>query len=151
MVVEIVRGLGTGLLWVDRNERGGPVRGEAELRTVRILVVDDDASVTAVLTAGLCRAGFDAIGFQAPEEALADLEVRGGDVLVLDVFMPNLDGFEVMKRLRALARPPRVLVISGGNASMLRAAKLLGADAVLAKPFGLEALLVKLRELLGVG
>lgn len=117
--------------------------------TARVLVLDDDIAVTEVITLGLCRAGYDAVAYQEPAEMLGALESKGGDLLILDVFMPRLDGFEVMKRLRLAARPPKVLVISGGNESMLKAAKLLGADGVLAKPFRQEALLAAVRGMLG--
>ncbi len=114
----------------------------------RVVVVDDDVQVGEALAEALRMDGHEVSLFSAATGALAQLSAHGGDILVLDVFMPGFDGFEVMRALRGLAAPPRVLVISGGREEMLRAAALLGADAVLAKPFGPGELVLRVRELL---
>lgn len=114
----------------------------------RVVVVDDDVQVGEALAEALRLDGHEVSLFSGATGALAHLSAHGGDILVLDVFMPGFDGFEVMRALRGLVAPPRVLAISGGREEMLRAASLLGADAVLAKPFGPGQLVQRVRELL---
>ncbi|MGH7508801.1 MAG: response regulator [Gemmatimonadales bacterium] len=105
----------------------------------RILVVDDDASTRNSLEILLNRAGYQVI--QAPNGAEATRLWReaGGDLVILDLFMPEKDGIETILELRAHSPGVRIIAMSGGGekqrVDVLGHAKLLGAVLTIKKPF----------------
>lgn len=113
----------------------------------RVLAVDDDASVRELIQATLAVAGFDVItagdGLHAVELAVRERP----KVVVLDVMMPGLDGFEVASRLRGEPDPPAVLFLTArDNSQDRRRAAELSAD-YLTKPFALTDLIARVRAL----
>jgi CheY-like chemotaxis protein len=74
----------------------------SEFPPYRILVVDDEPDVVDVLTKGLQRQGFHVIGFTDPQQALSNFERHKFDVVLTDIKMPNIDGIELYRRLRAI-------------------------------------------------
>jgi signal transduction histidine kinase len=106
-----------------------------------VLLVEDDAQVASVVTQMLERLGCTVVhadsGIDAVDAALA----QRFDVAVVDVHMPRMDGFETTRRLRALRHPPRVLGLSGGDASTDRdRARAAGMVDFLTKPVTLDTL-----------
>lgn len=78
-----------------------------------VLVVDDHASFRAAATALLAAEGFTVVGGAGDgDEAMAQVRMLHPDVVLLDVQLPGMDGFEVARRLAALAAPPAVLLVS---------------------------------------
>jgi CheY-like chemotaxis protein len=75
---------------------------ESELPPYRILVVDDEPDVFDVLTKGLERQGFHVIGFTDPQQALSNFERHKFDIVLTDIKMPNINGIELYRRLRAV-------------------------------------------------
>ena len=67
----------------------------------RVLVVDDDADINESVRAGLVMAGFDAVGAPTGGAALAEIERRAPDLVLLDQMLPDIDGVEICRRLRA--------------------------------------------------
>lgn len=115
----------------------------------RALVVDDDPGVRRALERALVLHGFEVEVAGSGVEALRLLAVRAPDVVVLDVSMPDVDGLEVCKRLRAAGDPTPVLMLTARDTVGDRVAGLdIGADDYLVKPFALEELLARLRALL---
>jgi DNA-binding response OmpR family regulator len=104
-----------------------------------ILVVDDDALIRKALKFHLEAAGYCVSLASNGLEAVACLEQVMPDVLILDLFMPDMDGFETLRQVNHAARRARILVISGGGSAthcdFLEMASKLGADSVLKKPF----------------
>ena len=119
----------------------------------RILLVDDVPAVRLSI-----RAALEAIGHQVLEaadgkEALELLGNQAVDLIVTDLWMPNLDGVELLKRLRAGNANIRVIAISGGGVRKpidvsAALAQTWGADAVLYKPFDNEDLVDEINRLL---
>jgi CheY-like chemotaxis protein len=120
----------------------------------RILVVDDDNLIRRMLKLQLEAAGHRIDLAVNGREAIASLEQNRPDLMILDLFMPEMDGFETLHRLnRARATGPiRVLAISGGGSlnhcDYLRMASRLGADAVLQKPFNAAQMIAAVDALL---
>jgi two-component system response regulator MprA len=116
---------------------------------VRILVVDDEPAVREAVDRALRLEGYDTELAADGAEALDALALRAPDALVLDVLMPEVDGLEVCRRLRAAGDHTPVLVLTARDAVPDRVRGLdAGADDYLVKPFALEELLARLRALL---
>jgi len=115
---------------------------------VRILLIDDDAELCSLLVEFLTREGFS---IECEHEGKRGLEraLHGGfDLIVLDVMLPGLDGFEILRRLRAESHIP-VLMLTARGEDMDRIAGLeMGADDYLAKPFNPRELLARIRAIL---
>ena len=118
-----------------------------------VLVVDDDPSIRALIRLYLESAGYAVIEAGDGKRAMAALDGQPVDLVILDIFMPEMDGLEVLQALRERCRTCRVMAISGGSAKigmdLLHHATIFGADAVLEKPFGAETLLQKVESLIG--
>jgi two-component system response regulator MprA len=120
------------------------------MRAMRILVVDDERAVRESLRRALELEGYDVDLADDGEAALERLEgTAQADAVILDVLMPGIDGLEVCRRLRAVANPVPVLMLTARAEVDSRVAGLdAGADDYLPKPFALAELLARLRALL---
>ena len=120
----------------------------------RILVMDDDALLRAALRTVLEAADYDVLEAADGEAGLRLYHERGADLVVVDIFMPERDGLEVIRALRAAVPGPKILAMSGGGQSaqleILKAAAVLGADRTLRKPFQPHQLLTAIGDLLGI-
>ncbi|MHC1788233.1 response regulator transcription factor [Solidesulfovibrio sp.] len=118
-----------------------------------VLVVDDDPSIRALLRLYLESAGYAVIEAADGRRAIMALDGQAVDLVVLDIFMPEMDGLEVLQVLRDHSKSCKVMAISGGSAKigmdLLGHATIFGADAVLEKPFGETMLLGKVTALIG--
>ena len=114
-----------------------------------VLVVDDEPAVRAALERALRIERYDVRLAGDGTEALALLADRSPDAIVLDVAMPDVDGLEVCRRLRATGDRTPVLMLTARDSVDDRVAGLdAGADDYLVKPFALEELLARVRALL---
>jgi CheY-like chemotaxis protein len=106
---------------------------------MRVLIVDDDDNVRAAARNMLKAAGTEVAEATNGVEAIRLLRGQGADVVLCDLYMPNRDGFEVIRELRRDFPDVKVVAMSGGGftdtADMLSAARHLGATAILNKPF----------------
>lgn len=128
---------------------------EGEDRPVaRIIVAEDDDITAKILTHRLAKEGFEVTRFANGQDAYKGALARTPSLVILDVKMPGMDGFEVLERLRktpAYARVPIVLLTSmGSEADVVRGFDL-GADDYVLKPFSPSELLARVRRLLGRG
>jgi len=132
---------------------GTPLKPVSSSDPVHVLVVDDDRHVQRMLGDALRGAGFSVTMERDGESALRAFERRPFDVVVLDVLLPLLNGYEVARRIKSTpagAKVP-VLMISGIYKSQLQAKEAVerhGAAAFVEKPFKLGALFEKLRGVL---
>jgi two-component system, OmpR family, response regulator RegX3 len=109
---------------------------------VHVLVVEDDDAIADPLVTGLTRQGFTVTRVATGAGAL---EVADPQVVLLDLGLPDIDGYEVCRRLRARSDVP-ILVISARGEEVDRVVGLeLGADDYLVKPFGFRELLARIR------
>ncbi len=119
----------------------------AERRTV--LVVEDDESITMGLEMNLVAEGYRVLIAHDGEEGLARAREPGVDLVILDVMLPRLNGFEVLRALRAQSVEVPVLMLSARGAEMDKVMGLeLGAEDYVTKPFGLAELLARVRAVL---
>jgi PAS domain S-box-containing protein len=120
-------------------------------RGATILVAEDDTDLRGVLTASLTRGGHRVIPARDGAEALAAIERNQVDLLVLDLVMPNIDGFEVLARLKELRQGDTipVVVVTGTDRSTTELQALrLGANVYLTKPIDATALTEEVTRLL---
>jgi two-component system, LuxR family, response regulator FixJ len=117
-----------------------------------ICILDDDLSVLSSIRELLESDGFESEAFDNPEKFIAYVSEHTVKVVVLDVWMPGTNGIEVQERLRELSPDTRVVMITGREASAIRAEALKGgASAFIVKPFVDETLLAAVREALAKG
>lgn len=118
--------------------------------TPHILLVDDDRQVARYLKKALVDAGYTVTATNSVKQALASIQKRMPDLMVLDLMMPEPDGFDFLNSERSKFPYLRIIAISGYfDGALLEAAGILGAVATLPKPVKGEALVAKVREVLG--
>ena len=111
----------------------------------RILVVDDEPQLTRVLRTGLKSRGYDV---RAAADGLAGFEAFNDwhpDLVITDLAMPNVDGLELCRRLRAVSQVPIIVLSAKGEEKTKVEALDLGADDFVTKPFGIDELLARVR------
>ncbi|MFF1823695.1 response regulator transcription factor [Kribbella sp. NPDC058245] len=118
----------------------------------RVLVVDDEENILAMLTTTLRFAGFTVASAATGSEALEQAREFRPEVIVLDVMLPDLDGFEVCRRLRRDGVDAPVLFLTARDAREDKVAGLtLGGDDYVTKPFDLDELVARIKVLLRRG
>ena len=115
---------------------------------MRVLVVDDDLGLAKKITAALVEAGHDPTVVHDGESGLAQATASSFDLIVLDVGLPQIDGFEVLRRLRSEGVNSRVLMLTARAEVQDRVTGLqLGADDYLPKPFATQELVARIDAL----
>jgi len=115
----------------------------------RLLVVDDEPNIRELLSASLRFAGFEVATAPDGQQALVVAEQFRPDLLVLDVMMPGLDGFGVVRRLRQNGTHTPVLFLTARDAAEDKVNGLtLGGDDYVTKPFSLDEVLARIRAVL---
>jgi len=112
----------------------------------RILVVDDEPQLTRVLRTGLSSRGYDV---RTAADGLSAWETFGDwtpDLVITDLAMPNLDGLDLCRRLRAISTVPIIVLSAKGEEKTKVEALDLGADDFVTKPFGIDELLARIRS-----
>jgi len=115
----------------------------------RILVIDDDSTVTSVIKRGLVYDGYAVDTAATGAQGLTIARDRAPDLVILDVMMPGLDGYEVLERLRRANSnlPVMMLTAKDGPADQVKGLDL-GADDYVVKPFRFEILSARVKALL---
>src|ERR1041384_8249999 len=111
----------------------------------RILIVDDEPQLTRVLRTGLKSHGYEV---RAAADGLAGFEAFNDwhpDLVITDLAMPNVDGLELCRRLRAVSQVPIIVLSAKGEEKTKVEALDLGADDFVTKPFGIDELLARVR------
>lgn len=115
----------------------------------RVLIVEDDAHIAELLRLHLGDEGYAVEHAADGLEGLRLLEAGGWDALVLDLMLPGVDGLEICKRARSMARYTPIIITSARSSEVHRILGLeLGADDYLAKPFSVLELVARVRALL---
>lgn len=111
----------------------------------RILVVDDEPSLRHLLKAYLAKEGFEVIEAATGEQALSLLRGGGVDLALIDIMLPTLDGFEVVRQIRAQSSIPIILVTARGEETNRVTGLELGADDYVVKPFSAPEVVARVR------
>jgi DNA-binding response OmpR family regulator len=115
----------------------------------RILIVEDDESISLGLRMNLEAEGYDVQVAVDGEEGLALAASGGIDLIILDVMLPKVNGFEALRKLRAEQHTVPVIMLSARGAEMDKVMGLeLGAEDYITKPFGLAELLARVKAVL---
>ena len=111
----------------------------------RILVVDDDPAIIKFVRANLKADDYETLAALDGAEAIEVVEREMPDLVILDIMLPRIDGFEVLSRLREWCQIPIIVLSARGDAEDKVKCLDLGADDYLSKPFDLEELLARIR------
>jgi two-component system OmpR family response regulator len=115
----------------------------------RLLVVDDEPNIVELLSVSLRYVGFEVATATDGVEAMAQARRSQPDLLVLDVMMPGLDGFDMVRKLRGEGLQMPVLFLTARDATADRVTGLtLGGDDYVTKPFSLEEVIARIRAIL---
>jgi DNA-binding response OmpR family regulator len=121
--------------------------------TKKILIADDEPNIVISLEFLLRREGFNVLVAVDGEEALTKARAERPDLVLLDVMMPKMNGFDVCQALRAdpeLASMRILMLTAKGRETEVNKGLGLGADAYVTKPFSTKDLVVQIRSLLGI-
>ncbi|MFH0769278.1 MAG: response regulator transcription factor [Chloroflexota bacterium] len=114
----------------------------------RILVADDELSIIKFLRANLVDKGYEVFTAMNGVEALRAIEMELPDLVILDIMMPKMDGFEVCRRLREWSQVPIIMLSARGNEEDKVKCLGLGADDYITKPFGAGELIARVKAVL---
>jgi len=114
----------------------------------RVLVVDDELSIVKFLRANLEASGYEVLAAMDGAEALKVFETELPDLIILDIMMPKMDGFEVCRRLREWSQIPIIMLSARCDEKDKVKCFDLGADDYMTKPFGAGELIARVRAVL---
>ena len=114
-------------------------------KNICIMVVDDEQMVLKLLERTLKPAGYDVVLASDGNSALKLLEEHSPDLIILDVMMPGLNGFQVLRLMRQRSNIPVIMLTARREVGTARDALNLGADDYIRKPFYTQELLVRIR------
>src|SRR5215813_9744377 len=117
----------------------------------RVLLIDDDERLNALLATYLQRFGFTVRAVTHPEKGLRSLKSDPPDIVVLDVMLPDVDGFTLCRKIRESSRIPIVMLTARGDVTDRIVGLELGADDYLPKPFEPRELLARMQAILRRG
>ncbi len=115
----------------------------------RILVIDDEPPIRKLLRTGLTTQGYDVVDATNGKTALAALALETPDLVILDLGLPDIEGHELLRRIRSMYESVPIVVLSSRDDERGKVEALdLGADDYVTKPFGMNELLARMRAAL---
>ena len=118
------------------------------MHRTRILIVDNELAIIKFLRGNLEAKGFETLAAIDGAEALQTIEKELPNLVILDIMLPNIDGFEVCRRLREWSQIPIVILSGRGDAEQKVKCLNLGADDYITKPFDLNELVARISAVL---
>jgi len=114
----------------------------------KILIIDDDIQLSELIGEFLESFNYDVYSKHNPEEGLAFLNETGADIVILDIMLPGMDGFQVLRKIRKNSTIPVVMLTARGEVTDRIVGLELGADDYLPKPFEPRELLARIQSIL---
>ena len=114
----------------------------------KILIIDDDVQLTELLIEFLGSYKYDIVAKHTPEEGLEYLEKKDANVIILDIMLPGMDGFQVLRKIRENLSTPVIMLTARGEVTDRIVGLELGADDYLPKPFEPRELLARIQSIL---
>ncbi len=114
----------------------------------KILMIDDDVQLTELVEEFLGSQKYKFISKHTPEEGLKYLEKNGVDIIILDIMLPGMDGFQVLRKIRETISIPVIMLTARGEVTDRIVGLELGADDYLPKPFEPRELLARIQSIL---
>ena len=114
---------------------------------MKILVIDDDLLLLRTISRMLAADGHEVLTASEGTRAMTIFHRDNPDLVITDIVMPGQEGLETILTLRRDDTPLKIIAMSGSDAELLDVARLIGADAVIEKPFRAEELLDRIRAL----
>jgi DNA-binding response OmpR family regulator len=118
------------------------------MKKYRIFIVDDEPKILRFIAANLKSLGYEVYTFQNGTEALANFDALDPELVLMDIMMPGMDGFELLKRLRKFSDVPVIILTARGNSNDKVQGLNMGADDYLTKPFSLDELFARVNAVL---
>lgn len=128
--------------------RDGTMDRKSNLATNRVLVIDDDVELCKLLSRFLGAEGFEVHATQSAVQGIQQGAAAQYDLIILDVMLPEMDGFEVLRRIRAVCSTPVLMLTARGDDLDRILGLEMGADDYLRKPFNTRELAARLRAIL---
>src|ERR1700720_2252288 len=125
-----------------------PPPDPSHAREARVLLVDDDRELCQMLTEYLSAEHFEVKSVHDGGDALAELQANDFEILILDVMLPNVGGFDVLRKLGASYKTPILMLTARGDDVDRIVGLELGADDYLSKPFNPRELVARMRAIL---
>ena len=113
-----------------------------------ILIIDDDTQLTELLIEFLSSYKYNIVAKHTPEKGLEHLEKKGADAIILDIMLPGMDGFQVLRKIRENSAIPIIMLTARGEVTDRIVGLELGADDYLSKPFEPRELLARIQSIL---
>ncbi len=124
-----------------------PITGRLRDVSRSVLIIEDDVRIRRVVQMTLQREGLDVLEAPSGEEALQILGQRPFDVILLDLMLPGMDGFEVCREIRRISSTPVIMVTARADSHDVVAGLEAGADDYITKPFVAKELSARIRAL----
>ncbi len=125
------------------------IMGESKNNAIKILVIEDDPVITEFLSIGLRYEGYEVMSMTTGRKGINALQQSTFDLVILDIMLPDIDGFEVCRRIRSHGLDIPILMLTVKKEISDRVKGLdSGADDYLTKPFSFDELLARIRALL---
>lgn len=115
---------------------------DTDNKQLKVLVVDDEPSILKLVSRALQKNGFETEVASDGVEALTKLEAARFDLLILDLMMPRMNGFDVIEQLSENGeRPPKILIMTAASPSILQDLPVDRVEKIITKPFELQTLI----------
>ena len=113
-----------------------------------ILIIDDDTQLTELLIEFLGSYKYKVVAQHTPEKGLEHFQKKGADAIILDIMLPGMDGFQVLRKIRENSAIPVIMLTARGEVTDRIVGLELGADDYLSKPFEPRELLARIQSIL---